>query len=627
MDASMAEHEGPSGAEGAPGAEDHLARAVGVAGRRLERAGWLSVVSALLWIPQAAAVAWLLQRLALVDLGGAAAGERPAAAAIAGAGALSWPGVGAAVAAFFALGLIRLLLDAQAQRNAAEGADAAIADLRRRIVRQAALLSPVAAGRPPSAEFAALAADKIALLRPWLMRYHPARLRVAIVPLALIAVAASQSWVVAVLFLIAGPLIPLFMALIGMAAQKASERQMEELASLNALLMERLAALADIRLLDAIGPVSQGFRARAEALRRESMGVLRIAFLSSTVLELFAALGVALVAVYVGFSLLGDFHFGAWGQRLSVGQGVFLLMLAPAFFQPLRDVAAAWHDRAAAAAVARDLAAFEKAAGDRILGQGNDSESTPAAGLPEPPSEPLPGPARIELRGCAVCLPGRGRLGLPDLEVEEGETIAVTGPSGSGKTTLLAAIGGLIRPCAGEIRVAGGTVLDEASADAWRARIVWIGQKPRFLAASLRRNLALGAQEPPAEEEIRAALAAARAEGIVARLPRGLQTRLGESGAGVSGGEARRLLIARAFLSRGDVVLADEPTADLDPDTAAAVAEGLLRLAQGGRTLVVATHDENLAGRLSRRVALDGPGPASAPGAGEARAGPGGAWA
>lgn len=534
-----------------------LARLAAPERRRLSAAALVSVMSETLWLPQAGLLAWVLA--------GLATGKAPPLVAAAGA--------------LVALGLLRAGLGMAAAHLSERAADAVIGAARSEALRRADRRAPVA-DAPATAAMAALIVDKLAMLRPWLLRWKPAQARVMVLPLLILALSLGLSWTAGLILAISGPLIPLFMALIGLAARDASARQMDEIASLNALLMDRLAALIDIRLLEARPAMLADFETRADRLRARTMEVLRIAFLSSAVLELFAALGVAMMAVYVGFSLLGVLNFGTWGRPMTIGEGVFLLLLAPAFFQPLRDMAAAWHDRISAQAVARDLLEDEALTVPQMPGQGG-------------PGRPLTGP--VSVRGLRL----HGRH-LPDFDIMPGQAVALTGPSGAGKTTLLNALAGLL-PSGGAIRLGDGRLLDQAAADSWRAGLALIPQQVHFLDASLRDNL--GAAD---DAQIAAALELARATGIVARLPEGLDTRLGEQGAGVSGGEARRLTIARAALRQPALILADEPTADLDDETAAQVIAGLLALHRQGATVIAASHDPRLIAALPRRIEVAG---------------------
>ena len=313
------------------------------------------------------------------------------------------------------------------------------------------------------------------------------------------------------------------------------------------------------------------------------MAVLHVAFLSSTVLELFAAIGVAMVAVYVGFSLLGVLEFGAWGGPLTAEAGLFLLLLAPEFYQPLRDLSAAWHDKASAEAVIAELSKWQTAETPALMGQGGSAR-------------PLAGPPSLSLLDCV--LPD-GRV-LTGIDIKPGESIALVGPSGAGKTTALRVMAGLLAAEKGAVFVAG-VALNAETADAWRARIGWMPQSPHFLNASLRHNLTLGR-----DGDLTQALKQAAVADVVDALPMGLNTRLGETGGGLSGGEARRLMLARAIHGAPDVILADEPTADLDAATAVAVADCLMAQAARGATLVVATHDNRLAARMDRIIRIGG---------------------
>lgn len=523
----------------------------------------LSVMANLLWFVQAAAVA----------------------GAISGAMTPTGLAPGVAVLIFLVAALLRAGLTYVAEGLLFQAGDRATADLRARITNREAREGP-GDGIGGAGAIAALASEKIEALLPYITRYAPARARAMVMPVVILGAAFWSSWAVGVIFLITGPLIPVFMALIGWAAQAASARQMREIGSLNDLMADRLAALADFRLLNARPALIEGFADQAEGLRARSMAVLRIAFLSSTVLELFSAIGVAMVAVFLGFSLLGAISFGTWGADLSPFTVIFLLMLTPEFYQPLRDLAAAWHDRAAAAAVAEEIAGWESA--ERTPGYGTGARS-----------DRLSGALDLTMRGVRVRR-GNEIVAVPDITLRAGETLALTGPSGAGKTSALLALAGLLRPVSGEIRV-NGQSLDDTTADAWRARLGWMPQAPHFLDASLRDNVAMATPG-----DISDALAQAGVDHVVAALPEGTETRLGETGAGLSGGEARRVTLARALHVGPDLLLADEPTADLDAETARIVTEALLERAKAGMALIVATHDPALAARMDRAIEIGG---------------------
>ncbi|MBN8294492.1 ATP-binding cassette domain-containing protein [Rhodobacter sp. NTK016B] len=478
---------------------------------------------------------------------------------------------------FLALAALRAGLNHAAERQLFRASDLAVARVRERLLGREAKASGSGAFGGPGA-VAALAVEKLDALRAYLMRYHPAMTRTALIPPVIFAIAAWHSWAIALVLLLAGPLIPVFMALVGWAAKDASARQMVEIGTLGDLMVDRVAALPDIRLLDAGDRVTGHFAQVSDDLHRRTMAVLRVAFLSSTVLELFAALGVAMVAVWVGFSLLDVIGWGTWGAPLTPFAGIYLLLLAPDFFQPMRDLAAAWHDRAAAQAVADEVQDWQAAPLPALLGEG--ARATRLAGAPV-----------ITWSG----LEARG-VSYPDTRIEPGARLAVTGRSGAGKSTLLSLLAGLEQPETGQIHVCGQP-LDERNADGWRARLGWMPQSPQFPEQPLRAIITEGTPDP-------VHLHAAALDTVLARLPEGLDTIPGESGAGLSGGEARRVLLARLLHAHPDVVLADEPTADLDPDTADRVTEALLALAAQGATLIVATHDARLIACMDAEVAL-----------------------
>jgi len=531
------------------------ARIIQPVARQLRFAGWLSVVAGALWLGQAAAIAWAVAGWAE----GAAPLER------------AWP----AAIIFAGLAILRAGLEHWSGGLLYAAADQTIARERAILITREAR----ARANTGSAAIASLVVQKLPLLQPWITRYHVAMMRARILPILFLAFAFSQSWLVGLTLLVAGPLIPVFMALVGMAAEDASRRQMDEIGTMNDMVMERLSAMLDIRLLGAVDRAAADFSDRAESLRAKTMAVLRVAFLSSTVLELFSALGVAMVAVFVGFTLLGEVTFGAWGAPLTLGQGLFLLLIAPEFFQSLRQLAAAWHDRAAGFAVVAELDALDAA--DRVMFVGSGSGCAP-----------IDGPFSLSVHGAQVAI-GEQTVQVPDFAMTPGQSLALTGPSGAGKTTALAALAGLVPLCAGEIKICDRP-LNAQTADSWRERIALMPQRPHFSDETLGQWIDTrqsGGDPWPA-------LRLADAADIVQRLPNGLNTRLSESGGGVSGGEARRLLLARAIHTGADLILADEPTADLDTETAARVIAALKGLQKAGRTIIVATHDPNLANAM-----------------------------
>ncbi|AMM23249.1 thiol reductant ABC exporter subunit CydD [Variovorax sp. PAMC 28711] len=526
----------------------------------------------LLWLPQAALLALAVQGIA--DGRGFDAAWQPALGIV-------------------VLGLTRVLCEAWGARRVFAMARARLSMLRAQAVAVLAAGAPFDSRRPASGLVASVLAEQAEALVPYLVRYQPARLRVMVVPLVILLVVASQSWLAALVLLFSAPVIPLFMAIIGWRARAASEAQMVEMGSMNAFLLDRLRGLATLRAFGAVDATALRLDASAQSLRQRTMAVLRIAFLSSAVLELFSALGVAMVAAYVGFHLLGTLGFGAWGQRLSLGQGMFVLLLAPAFFEPLRELSAAWHDRAAGQAALQALEQLGRAVPPmpgRDAAQGAQAANESSRTAPS-----------IGVRNLHFAHAGEAPLfeGF-DLRVGAGEHIALMGDSGAGKTALLSLLAGLQTATSGDI-VIGGITLNNRTAAVLRQRIGWMGQRPHVFAGSVEANVALGRAEADTRH-VEAAMRFAELADVAQAHPRSM---LGEGGNGLSGGEAVRLALARLALHRdADLLLVDEPTAHLDTDTARRVTDALLRLARG-KTLIVATHDPVLAARMHRVVSLD----------------------
>ncbi|WP_120969838.1 thiol reductant ABC exporter subunit CydD [Comamonas sp. lk] len=537
--------------------------------RRPGAGALLQLLASMLWLPQAGLLAWAVQKMA--DGQGLEA---------------LWP----IAAGVLLLGLLRAWCDGRGGLLANLAARQQLSALRAQVVHALTQASPMDKARVSSGQAASAVAEQAETIVPWLARYQSAMWRVRLLPVLIVVAVLSQSWVAALILIVAAPLIPLFMAIVGWRAQAASEEQMVQLGQMNAFLLDRLRGLSTLRALAAVDVTARRLRAHAEDLRSRTLRVLRIAFLSSAVLELFSALGVAMVAVYIGFHLLGMLPFGAWGQQLTLGQALFVLLLAPAFFEPLRELSAVWHDRAAGEAALKTLQQLQQQASRIVGAESLQNNELPAQSIA----------AHVAVFDLKVQAPGaETRLDRLHLEIRPGEHVALCSPSGSGKSVLLAQLAGLVPVQQGEIRI-DGQRLDESSAAALRARMAWISQQPHVFAGSVQRNVALGRNHVTAQQ-VEAATQQAALGAVLQSRP-GMS--LGEGGAGLSGGEVVRLALARlAVNTQAGLLLADEPTAHLDPETAAQVSEALIRIAKG-RTLIVATHDTQLAARMDRIVQL-----------------------
>lgn len=439
----------------------------------------------------------------------------------------------------------------------------------RRRVAASALNKDFALGRERPGLIAALN-DDIEALGGYAARYQPLRLALSAGMIAALALSFTQSWVAGVILFLTGPLTPLFMALIGYRAQDEASRKLDALQDMSRYFMGRVRALDVIGAFGAEQREAQRMARFAQTHRAASVGVLRIAFLSSATIDFFATLSIALVATYVGLALLGILPFST-GETITAAEGFAVLLIAPEFFAPLRRFALAYHDRADAGAAAARLAPF----------YASETSRAPA------PGEAISGDvSAIRLERLEVGFPG-GRASAPiDCVLCKGGLTAIAGPSGIGKSALLNALAGLLTPVAGRI------ALDGADAPEAARLGVLVGQAPFLFAGSVRENLALGlahaddARLRRALCDVGLAASDAEAEALLARP-------LGEVAVGVSGGEARRIAIARALVRDPPVLLLDEPTAHLDMASERALIETLTRLASE-RIIVAATHSPAL---------------------------------
>lgn len=437
-----------------------------------------------------------------------------------------------------------------------------------------------------SGELSRLTLEQVDGLEHYVSRYLPQHYIVGILPLLTIAVVLPINWVVGIIFLVTGPLVPIFMILIGMGAASAQRNQFLAMKRMSGYYLDRVQGLATLKSFGQAWHEVQTVGDMAADFREKTMAVLRIAFLSSAVLEFFSALAVALVAVYVGLGLLGQIHFGP-AQQISLGEALFVLLLAPEFFMPLRQLAAFYHDKAAAIGAA-----------DAILGLFEQPE--PVSTKPEScsqfkisSSEPL-----IEFRSVYKSYDTRQVLTNIQLSIQAGEKIALVGASGAGKSTLINLMLGLEEPNTGQIRLYGQAVSQERAA----ACIAWISQTPYLFYGTIADNIALAKQGASAEEILQAA-EAANVLSFSDKLPQGLQTVVGERGFGLSGGQVQRIALARAFLKNTPIIVLDEPSAHLDHQAKVQFMNTLERLF-ADKTVLIASHDAVVIGRMQRQCQL-----------------------
>nr|WP_298522842.1 thiol reductant ABC exporter subunit CydD [uncultured Halomonas sp.] len=424
--------------------------------------------------------------------------------------------------------------------------------------------------------------EQVEALDGYYARFLPQMRLVLVLPLVILALVLWLDWLAAIFLLLSAPLIPLFMALVGMGAERLNQQQFIAVTRLAGHFLDRVRGLTTLQLFNrADASIDEVFSA-ADDYRRRSMRTLKLAFLSSAVLEFFASVAIAVIAIYIGFGLLGYISYGP-ASELTLFSGLLILLLAPEFFQPLRTLAQHYHDRAAALGAADGLMKMlELPISTTKHEQEHEQVSvTKASG------------ARVHITEASVSYPQRGVvLGPITLSIASGECVALVGPSGSGKSTLLQLLAGFIKPEQGDVEVVPYT------------QIAWMDQRPWLVQGSLADNLRLAAPEA-SDAQLLEAVAQADLEELVSALPKGLTTHLGERGLGLSGGQAQRLALARVFLSKAPLVLLDEPTASLDADSETQVVTSLKRLVAQGRTVVIATHHPALMALADRVLRLE----------------------
>ncbi|GAA4632902.1 hypothetical protein GCM10023196_068290 [Actinoallomurus vinaceus] len=446
-------------------------------------------------------------------------------------------------------------------------------------------------------------------LDPYFGGYLPQRYAAAVVPLIVLVRLAVADWPSALVILVTLPLIPVFGALVGWKTKQATERQWVLLHRLGGHFLDVVAGLPTLRAYGRDEAQTAVVRAMADGHRQATVRTLRIAFLSSFVLEIVGTLSVALVAVPAGLRLLDG--------SLDLRTALLVLLLAPEAYLPLRILGTRFHAAAEGRAVLDQVTAIlTEPATPQRPGTGTATLAERAASQQPGTGTGLAGSvsserggaalaARIEVADLVVRYPG---VDVPALDgfaltVAPGERVALAGPSGAGKSTLLRAVLGFVVPESGRILVDGVDLADLDLAG-WRRRVAYVPQRPHLFAGTVADNIRLG-RPGAGHDAVRAAAEAAAAHDFIIGLPGGYETPLGERGVGLSTGQRQRIAIARAYLLDAPIVVLDEPTARLDLAAEAAVAEAARRLLDG-RTALLVAHRPALLSLADRVIHLPG---------------------
>lgn len=448
----------------------------------------------------------------------------------------------------------------------------------RQAIRQQILLKIAEVGvakvkQTSAGSWASIMLEQVENLHNFYARFLPQQYLSVLIPLVIIVAIFPLNWVAGCILLFTAPLIPLFMILVGMAAAEASQKNMHILAKLSGQFLDRLQGLETLRLFHQTAKQTQHIEESTNAFRESTMEVLKKAFLSSAVLEFFTSISIALMAVYFGFSYLGKLPFGESSVGISLFVGFFCLILAPEFYQPLRDLGTYYHDRASAIGAGEAIVAF--------LEQKLPTSYAPIFVQDFPQFSSL----HIEASDLVVLSPDGVALTKPlTFTLPANQLTALVGQSGAGKTSLINALLGFLT-YRGSLKV-NGIELCTLDLAQWRKHIAWVGQNPLLLPMTLHQNLTLGGIKA-SEQQLERALKEAQAWEFVERI--GLNTEIHEQGIGLSVGQAQRLAIARALLRQSQFLLLDEPTASLDAHSEAQVFNVLENIGRKQCTLMV-TH-------------------------------------
>ena len=448
--------------------------------------------------------------------------------------------------------------------------------IRQKILDKIHLVGPATINQKPAGSWASIMLEQVENLHNFYARFLPQQSLSAIVPVVILIAVFPLNWAAGLILMITAPLVPLFMIIVGIAAADNSQKNMDTLSRLSAQFLDRLRGLETLRLFNRTSEQTEHIENATEDFRETTMDVLKLAFLSSAVLEFFTSISIALMAVYFGFSYLGQIEFGTYNTPLTLFTGFFCLILAPEFYQPLRDLGAYYHDRAAGIGAADAIVDFLES--DYLTVHQNEKTIS------------LESAVEISAENLVVLsTQGSALTKSLNFQIPANHNVALVGQSGAGKTSLMNVILGFL-PYEGSLKINGQELRESNLAD-WRKHIAWVGQNPLLLQGTIKENLLLGDVQAN-DEEINQALIRSQAKEFTDKL--GLHHEIKDGGLGVSVGQAQRLAIARALLRKGNLLLLDEPTASLDAQSENLVLQALNEASQHQTTLMITHRIEDL---------------------------------
>ncbi|MGA2977875.1 MAG: thiol reductant ABC exporter subunit CydD [Spirochaetia bacterium] len=488
------------------------------------------------------------------------------------------------LAPLFLAGLLLIGLRAAAawatKRAAFATASGVKQTLRSACVAHLRRIGPVALAGLRAGELAHAAVDAVEALDAYYSRYLPQRAIASLLPFTILAAVFPLDWISGLVLLLTAVFLPLSMIVIGDESHERNQRLWGRLALMSGRFLDVLQGLATVRMFDAARREAREIERASAEYRTLTLSVLRIAFLSSFMLELISALSIAIVAVLSGLRMLSG--------HMAFRPGYFILLIAPEYFLTLRMLGTFYHSRMEALSAAGQIR--------ELLAKPAAEQGSAAPGRPA-----IIGPPSVTIRGLSFSYAAKPVLEGMTLTIAKGEHIALTGASGAGKTTLLLLLMGFARAREGAIEIDSHSLADLDPGE-WRRRVAWLPQRPTLFHGTVRDNITLG--RPDAQHaEIQRAIHLAHVDEFLPRLPSGIDTPLGEEGEGLSSGQAQRVALCRLFLRDPCLVLLDEPTAHLDAHSAALVTEGIRVLAHG-RTTILVTHKPEAALSMDKVLVL-----------------------